>query len=198
MLTCASDSHQYVRWLGIIELMNFLITLLKLCVRKAQPDELPYNQTAAILLVFIYAAVSWFSLVKLNAFSDPIIYALFIAGTQILGVFILLRIFSKLNRFNQTLTALLGTSILISIASSVIAAIAPIPFVAGFLLFWQLYIPTTIIKSALEIPAVIAFFSYIGIVFFSLIFTAVVFPDFMPELEALLQSINEQTQQVQS
>jgi len=178
--------------------MNFLITLLKLCVRKAQPDELPYNQTAAILLVFIYAAVSWFSLVKLNAFSDPIIYALFIAGTQILGVFILLRIFSKLNRFNQTLTALLGTSILISIASSVIAAIAPIPFVAGFLLFWQLYIPTTIIKSALEIPAVIAFFSYIGIVFFSFIFTAVVFPDFMPELEAWLQSINEQTQQVQS
>lgn len=178
--------------------MNFLTTLLKLCVRKAQPDELPYNQTWAIALSLIYVASSWINLVKVESFSKPIIYAGCTTGAQILGVFLLLRILSKSNRFVQTLSALLGTSLMISVASLVLASLAPIPLLIGFLLFWQLYIPSFILKSALEIPIFIAFFAYLGIVVFSFILTAIVFPDFMPELQLWFNEINEQAQQAQS
>ena len=197
MLTRASHSHQSCCRLGIIETMNFVRILLKLCVRIAQPDELPYNQNAAILLSFVHAAVSWINLVKFDAFSNPSVYALFIAVAQILGVFLLLRICSKSSRFIQTLSALLGTSIIISVVSSSLASILPIPLLAGFLLFWQLYIPTFILKSALEIPVFVAFFSYIGIILFSFILTAVVFPDFITELENWLEIVNQQAEQAQ-
>ena len=195
MLTCATEGHKACRLPNIIRPMNFLTTLLKLCVRKARPEELPYSQTSAILLTFVYSSISVFSLVRLDAFSNPAVNGICIAATQILGLFLLLRAFSKANRFVQTLSALIGTSIIINVISAVLLALAPIPLLRGFLLFWHCYIPTLILKSALDIQAAIAFFSYLGIVFFSFILTAIFFSDFMPELETWLEAVNQQAQQ---
>lgn len=197
MLTCASDSHQYCRRLGIIGTMNFLTLLLKICVRKAQADELPYNQNAAIVLSGIYIVFTWASFASTTMFSKPAIYAICTVGLQLGGIYLLLKFFNKSNRFVQTISALLGTSLIINVTFSIVYSTLPVPILLGFLMVWSVYIPAVIIRSALEIPAIIGFFALCAIFFFSLLLTAVALPDFRSELAEIYQKAEQQMEQQQ-
>ena len=197
MLTCASHSHQYCRRLGIIGTMNFLTLLLKICVRKAQADELPYNQNAAIVLSGIYIVFTWASFASAPTFSKPAIYAICTVGLQLGGIYLLLKFFNKSNRFVQTISALLGTSLIINVTFSIVLSTLPVHILLSFLLVWRVYIPAVIIRSALEIPAIIGFFALCAIFIFSFLLTAVALPDFGSELAEIYQKFEQQMEQQQ-
>ena len=197
MLTRASHSHQYCRRLGIIGTMNFLTLLLKICVRKAQADELPYNQNAAIVLSGIYIVFTWASFASAPTFSKPAIYAICTVGLQLGGIYLLLKFFNKSNRFVQTISALLGTSLIINVTFSIVLSTLPVDILLGFLLVWRVYIPAVIIRSAIEIPAIIGFFALCAIFIFSFLLTAVALPDFGSELAEIYQKFEQQMEQQQ-
>ena len=197
MLTRASHSHQYCRRLGIIGTMNFLTLLLKICVRKAQADELPYNQNAAIVLSGIYIVFTWASFASAPTFSKPAIYAICTVGLQLGGIYLLLKFFNKSNRFVQTISALLGTSLIINVTFSIVLSTLPVHILLSFLLVWRVYIPAVIIRSALEIPAIKGFFALCAIFIFSFLLTAVALPDFGSELAEIYQKFEQQMEQQQ-
>lgn len=140
--------------------MNFLKTLLNICLLKAKPQDLPASQQI-LVLSFIAAVVT--QLLSSRPESKPaqdLLLSSLQYGLYALIIWMLLNYKNKSARYVQSMTALFGTSALIQIiASPILRKIDPADITSlsqnsklllMLILIWGFVITVTILKETLE------------------------------------------------
>ncbi len=168
-----------------------MITLIKVCTRQAQPEDIKYNPSAAIVIGALYLLINAASFKGISTFSNPFAYATAMTLAQFLALYFFLRLVGKTQRFVQTHTALFGSLIVLGVATIALSLIPILGVFFLFLVIWQFYIPTIVLRSAMEVQTLIAFCTYIGLMFFGFVAVTLVFSNFGPESKEYLELLEQ-------
>jgi hypothetical protein len=138
----------------------------EIALRRRGPDSLPDSAFLLALVIIVDLAVY---LVEIGFYGgiDRMGLVLFASDLLLLLVFVyaVLAFFRLERRFRQTVTAILGADIIISLSFLPIAAIAtmaglsvmsePLVIVPLVFLFWQIYVSATILARSLSQPLIV-------------------------------------------
>ncbi len=146
--------------------MDLITRFLDICFLRAGPQDLPSSSWLMKLSLLIYFAVATLS--QLIEYSLPISLAAAVAELFLLLLIVglLLRVRGFSSRFKQTITAMAGSGVLISLVAlplvHLAAGISPenmnlvdsaIMTLIMFVLLWSLMVTAHIFRNALEIKA---------------------------------------------
>lgn len=146
--------------------MDLITRFLDICFLRAGPQDLPSSSWLMKLSLLIYFAVATLS--QLIEYSLPISLAAAVAELFLLLLIVglLLRVRGFSSRFKQTITAMAGSGVLISLVALPLvhfaAGISPenmnlvdsaIMTLIMFVLLWSLMVTAHIFRNALEIKA---------------------------------------------
>jgi len=143
--------------------------LIKISLLMESPAALPYRPGALILTLACYLMVGFIALG--SKYPLPAIFAQVLTEVLILGAisYLLLRIKGKLLRFVQTLYALIGVNLVISLISLlVLQVLAPGGEIEAdswlvkaqlLILLWNLAAVSLVFQRAFEIPTMLAAFA---------------------------------------
>ena len=174
--------------------MTILFQLLEIITLRRQPQDLQYDETAAAFYVVLTIGLGYLTNVIAEQYSAPLAYSLTQNGALALALFGVLAINGKRIRFVQTCTAMFGVSALLGLLT---LAIVYIPGLAIFTLLvsgWGLYLMVLIMREALECSTMRALLIVIGIQILSVMVLLLVFPNFLNELQSLLEVAKSQSE----
>jgi len=182
--------------------MQIIKQLYEIALRKREPADLDYSLEAAIIFSVAIVYLRYVAFARMESLSSPALYsALSIAG-ELAVIFALLKSKQKDNRFVQTITALFGITILLSVASLLISVIPIIQLALPFLLIWSLYLMIIILRSALECSTGAAILFTIAYNVMGYLLVVILMPDFQAEMlievekiSAAFEQAKEQAQQ---
>lgn len=149
--------------------MNRALICLKHYIQMSlffsSPSNLPYNQNCIIYTLVAYVGVG--ILVLGDQYNLPTIVAIIFIETAIFAAisFIMLKFVKKPERLLQTISALIGVSLIISLISFFFISLLPTPTdeqqvspLALIVLFWNLAVVSLIFKRSFEIRTIVAGF----------------------------------------
>ncbi len=138
-------------------MMALLFKLLDIVLLRAGPQDLPPGRAVAISCVALYVGVTGISLSTGRAPEAPLLVLVLAVVLPLLLCRLLLGWRGRLERYDQTIAALFGSSALLSAASlplNLISGAEPsVPLAFGILLlfFWSFAVDGHIWRHALEI-----------------------------------------------
>lgn len=154
---------QLIEWLYCLKLY------LRTCLFIASPSDLPHSLSSVVLSLFAYAVVGYILLGD----QYSVIAILGHIGAELLILFafsfVVLRFQNRQSRLLQTMSALIGSSLIISLVSIPLMWVLPQPAAPGqiepitlqvnlLLLFWSLAVISLIFKRAFELSTIAAGF----------------------------------------
>ena len=181
--------------------MPVLKQLFQRFFRKIEPSDLSYNVNVAIALtlVILHFRYAIFSFAGTQA---AIFYSIIYCVAQTGFVYLMLRLSDKSPRFVQTLTALLGVTLVFAIGFVAMAVTVIFAILIPFIVIWYLYISYLIIKSAFESTALKAVGITIVYLTVGELVLALLVPqyqvDVQAETERLLSLISEVSSEVKT
>ncbi len=156
---------KYLFYQWLISLRHYL----RMCLFLSSPASLPYSPASIIFSLFAYILVGERLLGEMN--SLPVIIAQIMTEVLILFAisFFVLRLTKKPERILQTLSALIGVSLIVSLTSLLLLSLLPesqdpeqasslVIQVSALLLIWNLAVISLIFKRAFEIHTMLAAF----------------------------------------
>ena len=102
------------------------LAFFNICLFKKKPQEIPESAALLAICVFFYLAISTLLVSFTEAFHFSLLSALLEIGVLSLFVFALLKVTAKNARWTQTMTALCGTGVVLSVIA------LPVYLVMGF------------------------------------------------------------------
>jgi len=126
------------------------------------PQDLPAGRSALALTIIAYVAVTAFNLSRGEGHPTPVLVLILAVGLPLVLTWIVLKLRQRLERWEQTLTALFGTNALLSIITlplSLAAGSEPNAALALVLLasfFWSFAVDAHIWRNALEVSFSVA------------------------------------------
>jgi len=177
--------------------MNIINQLIELITRQRKPKDISYNINAAIAFTVASVFTNILVFTQSPEYTQPILYAIILNAGYILAMVVLLKVHKRENRLVQTLTALFGTSCLLSIA---VYALSLVPFLALLVLVVQIYgliLYVYIIREAFDCPILVAIVIFIATHIFSGVLLIAICPNVLPEAMLMLENAQQtaQTQQ---
>ena len=163
--------------------MQVLKQLFQIFIRKLEPSDLSYNVNAAIALTLVTLHFRYLSFSFAGAHA-AISYSILYCATQIGFIYLMLRLSNKSPRFIQTLTGLLGVSLVFATILVVMAITVILTILVPFLAIWYLYINYLIIKSAFESTVLKAIAITIGYLTIGVILLSTLVPQFLADMQA--------------
>ena len=136
-------------------MIEWLRIVLRILFMQAGPQDLPASRSSLVLSIVLYWAVATTITMSTNDASGLSLLLLSFL-LNIIMVYGVLQIGSRLSRFNQTATALFATAALLSLINLPLLLMAEPPIPAGLAmlilggLFWSLAVDGSIWRHALD------------------------------------------------
>lgn len=155
---------------------------------KRRPQDLDYDQTAAIFYVVVTIGINYISTALSGAFSQPLLISA-VQNLAIVGIlFAMLNISGKSQRLVQTLTAFFGVSAIISITTLLLVQLPVIGLLAVVLMGWNFYLMVLILRDAFDASMFRAVILVIAINMIAVFLTSFVVPGYVEEFQSLIQA----------
>lgn len=168
--------------------------IFQLFFRQIDPENIDYDRSAAVAVIVISVGFNYLSFIAIGSLSNPLLYALVAGLSQALAVFLLLKLRNKENRFVQTITAVLGVTIIATMLQSLLAATQVLAIFGLFVGIYGLFLQFLVLRSALEANAPVALLALIFTNVAGPMILTLVFPEFANDVKAWMEAFN-QTQQ---
>jgi hypothetical protein len=168
--------------------MTIFSQLIEIMLLIRRPQDLDFDQTAAILYLVLTIGINYISTSFSGAFSQPLL----ISAVQNLAIvallFGLLSVSGKSQRFVQTCTALFGINAVISILTLLIVQVPLIGMLAVVLMGWSFYLMVLVLRDAFDATILKAILLLILINVVAGFFTTAVVPSYFEEFKTLMQA----------
>lgn len=174
--------------------MSIVTQLVQIILRKRAPSDLQFSISAAVLVTVSMFALRSLAFSTVPLFSQPLAYALVYTLANVLVVFAVLRMHNKQARFVQTITALLGVSVILQFMAVFALSSGLLAFTGVMILIWYLYLLVVIMREALDCSTVKAILVTLAYNFVMSVILSLSFPGLEGELDQLMQYINDQAQ----
>ncbi len=138
-------------------MLNLIARLVGIVLLRLGPQDLPAGRPTLVACMTLYVIITSISLGTGQRAENPVAILLLAAALPLVMCWIVLRLRGKLVRWPQTVSALFGTSALLSILSVPVrlaAGAEPSAVIALFLLatfFWSFAVDGHIWRHALEV-----------------------------------------------
>lgn len=173
--------------------MQILRQLIEIILRKRQPQDLAYDLNAAVISAVGIIVLGFFVYSEIPQISKPFTYNAAITLLQGLGIYGLLAINNKANRFVQSITAFFGVSLILQIVTIAIAQIPILAVLSLVLTIWNLIIIVLILRSSFECSTLKSICLFIAYNIFVGMMMIIIFPEFLVEFQAALESMSAAT-----
>lgn len=171
--------------------METIVTLARIAAFKAKPEDLPFNQAVA---VFMIAAAIVTSVLQ-NSLSQTaqLPYTLFVVQTVVyaMGLFFLLRVNQKTNRFVQTTIAFFGIISLEQLVSVTLMTTVNAFAIATAFKFWRFIVLAYVIRHSLEIKTGQSFLLLIGLMLFNALVVTLFFSEQIMQVIQASQTVTQ-------
>jgi hypothetical protein len=168
-------------------LTSVLTNLLKMVVLSRAPQDLPYRPQLAWMMALIYVVTGFFILQATARVDHALLDMLVMLMTQAGFTYVLLIIINKQPRFVQTITALLGVSVIFNLLSWPVFSVLSDNSLSEqhqhtmalvFLMFmsWEVLVKAHIYRHALDMPMVSALLVSISLFFVSIAVSQMLLP----------------------
>ena len=174
--------------------MSIVTQLIQIILRKRAPSDLAFSITAAGVAVLGLFGLRAMAFSSIPLFSNPFAYAMVYTAANVLVVFAGLKLHNKEARFVQTITALLGVSIILQFMAVFALSSGLLAFTGVMILMWYVYLLVIILRTALDCSFGKAMLLTLAYNFVMSLILSLSFPGLESELDQLFQLINEQTQ----
>ena len=155
-------------------MLVFFETLLKICLFKAKPQDLPANRQWLIISTVLIIGATILASINKQSGNQIVMFALTQVAIYALIIWILLKLKGFHSRWPQTITALFGTSFLLQLAAipfsgelSVLdtgqISVTSDLLIIFIISIWNLLIVAYILKQAMEN----SFFAALALAFFA-------------------------------
>lgn len=174
--------------------MQIIRQLIEIILRKREPQDIVFDIPATIISAMVMTLLGVMVYSQIPQISKPFLYNIAMVAFKCLGIYGLLAINQKANRFVQTILAIFGVSVILQI---LILTVSLVPFLAPLgLIFmgWNFVIIVLILRAALECSIFKALILTIGYHIFMVVLMSVVFPSFSLEMQAFLESLSAEAQ----
>lgn len=161
--------------------MNIFQQLVQIILRQRQPQDIDFDQNAAIFYVVATAGINYITSAQSGAFTQPLLISVVQTLAQAGVLFLFLKIANKSSRFVQTATALFGITAILSILVWVIAQIGVLSLLAFILLVWSFVLTVLILRAAFDTKLILAFLLTVALGAASVMITLLVIPDYVTE-----------------
>lgn len=168
--------------------MTIFSQLIEIILLKRRPQDLDFDQAAAVLYLVLTIGINYISTSMSGAFSHP----LMISAVQNLAIagllFAFLGFSGKGQRFIQTCTAMFGINAILSLVILFLAQVPVINLLIVVLMGWSFYLMVLVLRDAFDASLLKAVFLLIGINIIAVFFTTAVVPGYIEEFQALMQA----------
>ncbi|AKS40655.1 hypothetical protein [Wenzhouxiangella marina] len=136
---------------------DLIARLAGILLLRLGPQDLPAGRSTLLFCVTAYVAITAINLGRGEPHPQPVLVLLLAVGLPLLLVWIVLKLRHRPARWEQTLSALFGTSALLSILTLPLSlamsgsAANPLAFLLLLSFFWSFAVDAHIWRSALEI-----------------------------------------------
>ena len=162
--------------------MQIIKQLYEITLRKRQPADLNYSLETAIVLTMTMIFLRYYSYSQMESLTSPAFYAVLSITGELGLIYALLKSKQKDNRFVQTVTALFGITLLMSIAILVAAVIPFVQLTILFLMIWSLYLMIVILRSALDCSTLMAILLTVAYNAAGYLLVVILMPKFQTEI----------------
>ncbi len=158
------------------QMLQFIKTLWNICLLRGGPQDVPYSATLVTAIVTIHYCLTVFFIAWTHGISNGLGMAAMLVGVSFAAIFLVLRMRKVPERFVQTVSALFGTSIILSLmALPLLIMVATMAQMAGGSMImlgqwvgiaveiWILIVAGHIFRNALAIPLFVGVILSIGI-----------------------------------
>jgi len=174
--------------------MSLVLELFQIITLKRKPQDLSYDQVAAILSFVSLITMGFFINGMMSAYSQPLGYAIVHSSTQAVVVYGLLRWNNKSLRFVQTITALFGTTVILQMLSLIALQSSLFAATSLLLSMWNIYLVIIILRTALDCTTLVSIaYTIIGYHLVSMLVLILIYPNFPAEITAFLANSGQST-----
>jgi uncharacterized protein (DUF486 family) len=178
-----------LRTIKVALIMQIIKQLIQILLRKREPQDLDYSLQAAILLAMSVVFLRYISFSSMSSLSNPLGYSLVSSIGEALVIYALLRSQDKAGRFVQTVTALFGITVLVTMASVIMTVTVILQLALPVLVIWSIYLTVLILRAALDCSMLASLMLTIGYTAISYLLVILIFPKFQTEMLAEWETI---------
>lgn len=165
--------------------MPIVIELLQIITLQRAPQDLRYDQGAAVLSFLGLLAMSYFINGMMVEYTAPLGYAIVQSCCQAVVIYGLLKWRDKSMRYVQTVSALFGTTVILQMLTLV--ALQSSLFAAASILFsiWNFYLMIIILQAALDCSPLRSVIFTVAYHFITVMVLIIIYPNFPAEIAAM-------------
>ena len=165
--------------------MPIVIELLQIITLQRTPQDLRYDQVAAVLSFLGLLTMSYFINSMMVEYTTPLGYAIVQSCCQAVVIYGLLKWRDKSMRYVQTVTALFGTTVILQMLTLV--ALQSSLFAAASILFsiWNFYLMIIILQAALDCSPLRSVIFTVAYHFITVMVLIIIYPNFPAEIAAM-------------
>jgi uncharacterized protein (DUF486 family) len=178
-----------LRTLKVELIIQIIKQLIQILLRKREPQDLDYSLQAAILLAMSVVFLRYISFSSMESLSNPFGYSLVSSIGEALVIYALLRSQGKAGRFVQTVTALFGITVLVTMASVIMTVTVILQLALPVLVIWSIYLTVLILRAALDCSMLASLMLTIAYTAISYLMVILIFPKFQTEMLAEWETI---------
>lgn len=174
--------------------MSSITQIIQLYVRQRSPQDIDYNETAAIGLFLVSILITYWNLEMNNSYPQPFLIASTEQAIHALFFYGVLLAHNKTSRFVQLMIGMLGVAVLSKLLLIVIGGSTSLQVIRRVIIFWSLFLSVCIVKEALDC-------SYLRSILISFVSTLVVtfvllaiFPSLAVEFQRAVEAANQAAQ----
>ena len=168
--------------------MTILIQLFEIIILKRKPRDISFDVSAAGLAFAATIATSYFNVVAVDTFSQPLPFVLAQAVTQAIIFYLLLTITRKQVRFTQTITALFGVSAILQFVGLIVLQIPGLGIFGLFITLWNLYLMIMILREAIDCSTLQSVLLTIFYHFLIGVVLLILFPDIFEQMQTIMNA----------
>jgi len=178
--------------------MNIIRQLFEIILNKRAPENIDYNVNAVFVLCFLSFIQAFFALKTINELSQPVFYALILVSAQVIAYALLLKTHKKENRLVQTLTALIGISVILQIPTFIFSLVPALNLMSLIIQIYAFVISIRILKASFSCPTYLAVIIYFSVSIFALLLLFILTPSAMNEYLLYIEKITAAAEQANS
>ncbi len=183
ILPCPSDTPHRSR-------MNIFQELMQIIVLQRRPQDLSFDQTAAVFYFVLTVGLNYITSAQAGAFTQPLLISVIQGAAQAGLLFLFLQLANRAPRYIQTCTALFGITAILSALVWLLAQVAVLSIFVLMLMAWSFCLTILIMRDAFDASLLKAVFIAVALGAFSVMITMLVVPTYMQEAQALLSANN--------
>lgn len=166
--------------------MSILTQLIEIIILRRRPQDLAFDQLSVVLYLVIATGLNYIAMAYSGAFSKPILISCIQYGAQALGLFLMLKISGKAERYVQSATAYFGVMAVMTTLSLLSIFVPGLYLMQVFVAGWSFYLGMIILRDAFDASSIRAIFLFLGLNLSATLLTALLVPEYVIEAQAFL------------